>query len=224
MVLGNAAAAQGDSASALQHIRFVAAHHPQSPVVWNAYARAAACSGSMRNASRYLLGMVKKHPDSVPLMVLLGNSHMITVGTIFSHTYLPYSKQESWPAIRLCMISGCFASAVLNGMPLGQRTADSLAAGVCARLSMHPDVSVHDKLVVAAGLRSTDEGCRSYRTTLLCTNGICEKASDEDGFRCASMVRPMHADSCLHACRAIILRRCTSTCGRTASYHRSHWC
>ena len=123
----------------------------------------------------YLLGMVKKHPDSVPLMVLLGNSHMITVGTIFSHTYLPYSKQESWPAIRLCMISGCFASAVLNGMPLGQRTADSLAAGVCARLSMHPDVSVHDKLVVAAGLRSTDEGCRSYRTTLLCTNGICEK-------------------------------------------------
>ncbi len=93
MVLGNAAAALGDSAGALQHIRFVAAHHPQSPVVWNAYARAAACSGSMRNASRYLLGMVKKHPDSVPLMVLLGNSHMITVGPyLLTLTCLTASK------------------------------------------------------------------------------------------------------------------------------------
>ena len=81
MVLGNAAAAQGDSAGALQHIRYVAANHPHSPLVWNAYARAAACSGSMRSATRYLLGMVKKHRDSVPLMVLLGNSHMMTVST-----------------------------------------------------------------------------------------------------------------------------------------------
>ena len=89
MVQGNAAAAQGDSVGALQHIRFVAAHHPQSPVVWNAYARAAACSGSMRNASRYLLGMAKKHPDSVPLMVLLGNSHMITVSAtcLYNHDF-----------------------------------------------------------------------------------------------------------------------------------------
>ena len=80
MVLGGTAAAQGDAAAAMRHIRVVAAQHPHSPVVWNAFARAAACSGSMRSALRYLHGMTKKHPDSVPLMVLLGNSHMITVG------------------------------------------------------------------------------------------------------------------------------------------------
>ena len=88
MVLGGAAAAQGDSAGALQHIKIVAAQHPHSSVVWNAYARAAACSGSMRNATRYLLGMTKKHPDSVPVRVLLGNSHMITVGTTHSSVHL----------------------------------------------------------------------------------------------------------------------------------------
>ena len=91
MVLGNAAAAQGDSAGALQHIRYIAANHPHSPLVWNAYARAAACSGSMRSATRYLLGMVRKHPDSMPLMVLLGNSHMMTVST--SHLVIELSRQ-----------------------------------------------------------------------------------------------------------------------------------
>lgn len=92
LVLGNAAAAQSDSAGALQHIRSVAANHPRSPLVWNAYARAAACSGSMRSAARYLLGMVKKHPDSVPLMVLLGNSHMMTVGS--SHLSIDLFRQQ----------------------------------------------------------------------------------------------------------------------------------
>lgn len=79
MVLSGAAAAQGDSVSAMQHIRYVAARHPASPVVWNAYARAVACSGNMRPALRYLDGMRHKHPNSLPLMVLLGNSYLIAV-------------------------------------------------------------------------------------------------------------------------------------------------
>ena len=79
LVLSGAAAAQGDSASALQHIRSTAMQHPRAHVVWNAYARAVACSGSMRNPLRYLAGMRQKHPSSLPLMVLLGNSYTIAV-------------------------------------------------------------------------------------------------------------------------------------------------
>ena len=80
LVLSEAAAAQGDSAGAMHQIRYVAARHPRSPVVWNAYARAVACSGSMRPALRHLTGMRQKFPDSLPLMVLLGNSYTIAVG------------------------------------------------------------------------------------------------------------------------------------------------
>ena len=79
MVLSGAAAAQGDSQGALQQIRTVAADHPHAPVVWNAYARAVACSGSMRSALRYLAGMRQKHPESIPIMLLLGNSHTLAV-------------------------------------------------------------------------------------------------------------------------------------------------
>ena len=84
LVLSEAAAAQGDSAGAMHQIRYVAARHPRSPVVWNAYARAVACSGSMRPALRHLTGMRQKFPDSLPLMVLLGNSYTIGVGIIQS--------------------------------------------------------------------------------------------------------------------------------------------
>ncbi len=81
LVLSGAAAAQGDSASALQHIRSTVTQHSRAHVVWNAYARAVAASSSMRNPLRYLANMRQKHPSSLPLMVLLGNSYTIGVST-----------------------------------------------------------------------------------------------------------------------------------------------
>ena len=103
MVLSGAAAAQGDSQGALQQIRAVAADHPHAPVVWNAYARAVACSGSMRSALRYLASMRQKHPESIPLMLLLGNSHTLAVsltpGTagVFQGVLHPVGDVLCWP-------------------------------------------------------------------------------------------------------------------------------
>jgi predicted Zn-dependent protease len=79
IVLAEAALEQGDAGAAFAQLRMVTPHWPGSTAVWNRYARCAALAGNPRHALKFLQPLRSKHPAALPLMLLTGHAHTLSV-------------------------------------------------------------------------------------------------------------------------------------------------
>lgn len=101
----------GDFSNALRNIKGPAEQWPHSAHVWNIFTKITLGVGGLRQTSKYIMGMRKRFPESLPLSLLSGHIYMQNhqYGHAMGEYMHAYRLDQSEPVVKLC-ISNLFAN------------------------------------------------------------------------------------------------------------------